>query len=517
MKYYQTSWFINAFFAVALIFQLFPIGGYSIYILDEAKNATAALEMWNSGEWILPTFNGEARYDKPPLHYYFFMLSYQIFGPNAFAARLFPALCGWLILVLLFRFARKHFDSSTAFFAVSVLLASLHWCLQFRLAVPDPFLILFVTWSLFEILEFIGSDYQSKNHLRKAAFFLGLAVLSKGPIALILIGGGIFIYLIQDREHFFQWVLRFMDPLAIGLFLGVALPWYVMVGWKTGGEWVYEFIFHHNLNRFAEPMEGHGGGFYLPIVMVVLGLFPGSLFLPALFRRFRFWRKMPFQIRFAVLFSAFTVVFFMFSGTKLPNYTAPLYPMLALVLGWQMAKGGIGDLRSPGLVGSVFLLIFPLIFYVVSPEIPELKPLQAYWVVFVISALIALTGIVYWGMRYYLMNWILMTLGFVVFGFFMLSTLFPKLDAQNPVSQSHAIWKNADSVYFFKQFNPAFPFAMNKVIPALPVGKSIPLGALILTTPKNLPAFDSLGIGFQEVFREKDLFEQTETLILRVD
>jgi 4-amino-4-deoxy-L-arabinose transferase-like glycosyltransferase len=320
-----------------------------------------------------------------------------------------------------------------------------------------------------------------------------------------------------ERKHFFQRILRFLDPLAIGLFLGVALPWYLAVSWKTGGEWVYEFIFHHNLNRFAEPMEGHGGGFYLPVVMVVLGLFPGSLFLPALVRRLRFWRKMPFQIRFAVLFSAFTVVFFMFSGTKLPNYPAPLYPMLALALGWQMSKGGIRDLRWPGLVGSVFLLIFPGIFHSVSPQIPELKSLQAYWVVFVISALIALTGIVYWVMRYYLMNWILMTLGFAVFGFFMLTTLFPKLDAQNPVSQSRAIWERSASVYFFRQFNPAFPFAMNKVIPALPVGESIPSGALILTTSRNLPTLDSLDLGYREVVRKRDLFERTETVILRVD
>lgn len=517
MKYYYKSWFVVTFFAIALFFQLFPIGGYSLYILDEVKNATAALEMWKSGEWILPTFNGEARYDKPPLHYYFFILSYQVFGPSAFAARLFPALCGWLTLVLLFRFARRRFDSSTAFFAVSVLLASLHWCLQFRLSVPDPFLILFVTWSLLEILEFVGSSYQSKTHLRKAAFLLGLAVLSKGPIAVVLVGGGIFLFLILEREYFFQRIRQFLDPLAIGLFLGVALPWYVLVGWKTGGEWVYEFIFHHNLNRFAGPMEGHGGGFYLPILMVLLGLFPGSLFLPSLFRRFRFWKDIPFEIRFALLFSAFTLVFFMISGTKLPNYTAPLYPMLALALGWQMSKGGIGALRWAGLAGSLFLLIFPLVFYYLSAEIPELVALQTYWVVFVISAMIALTGLVYWVVRYYLMNWILMTLGFAMFGFFLLSILFPKLDEQNPVQQSQAIWKDASSVYFFRQFNPAFPFAMKKVISALPNQASIPSGTLILTTSKNLPTLDSLDLGYREVFRKRDMFERTETVILRVD
>lgn len=517
MEVFKKPWFIVIFFSVVLIVNIFPIGGYSLYILDEVKNATAALEMWNSGEWILPNFNGEPRYDKPPLHYYFFILSYQIFGASAFAARLFPTICGWLTLVLLFRFTKKHFDINAAIFSVSVLLASLHWGIQFRLSVPDPFLILFVTWTLLEVLEFIGSGYQAKSHLRKASFFLGLAVLSKGPIAMVLVGGGIFLFLILEREFFFQRIRQFLDPLAIGLFLIVAIPWYALVAWKTGGDWVYEFIFHHNLNRFADPMEGHGGGFYLTLIMVILGLFPGSLFLPYLFGRFRFWNTIPFEVRFGVLFSAFTLFFFMFSGTKLPNYTVPLYPMLALALGWQMSKSAVSELKWPGLAGAVFLLTFPVAFYFLSLEIPELKSIQSYWWVFVIGALMALIGLVYWWARNYLMNWALMTFGFVLFGFLMMVFLFPKLDEQNPVHQSQTIWKDASSVYFFKEFNPAFPFAMKKVIPDLSDQVAIPSGSLIFTTSKNLSSLDSLNFEYQEVFRQKDLFERTETVILQVD
>lgn len=79
---------------IAFLLHFSNINGLSIYVLDEAKNATAAIEMLQQGEWIVPTFNGEYRFDKPPLHYYFFMLSYQLFGINEFAARFFPALFG---------------------------------------------------------------------------------------------------------------------------------------------------------------------------------------------------------------------------------------------------------------------------------------------------------------------------------------------------------------------------------------------------------------------------------------
>jgi hypothetical protein len=207
----------------------------------------------------------------------------------------------------------------------------------------------------------------------------------------------------------------------------------------------------------------------------------------------------------------------MFSGTKLPNYTVPLYPMLALALGWQMSKSAVSELKWPGLAGAVFLLTFPVAFYFLSLEIPELKSIQSYWWVFVIGALMALIGLVYWWARNYLMNWALMTFGFVLFGFLMMVFLFPKLDEQNPVHQSQTIWKDASSVYFFKEFNPAFPFAMKKVIPDLSDQVAIPSGSLIFTTSKNLSSLDSLNFEYQEVFRQKDLFERTETVILQVD
>lgn len=516
MKYYQQGWFLYLFYFVALLVQLLPIGGYSIYVLDEAKNATAALEMWKNGEFILPTFNGELRYDKPPLHYYFFMLSYQIFGPSAFAARLFPALGGWLTLVLVIRFGRRHFNSATAYLAGSVLLASIHWSIQFRLAVPDPFLILFVTWSILEILEFLRSDYQAKGHLRTAALLLALAVLSKGPVALLLVGGSTLIFMVQERGNLLRRISSLIDPLAIGVFLTVALPWYILVSWETDGQWIYEFIFHHNLNRFASPMEGHGGGFYLPILMLIVGLFPGSLFLPGLLRQVGSWNKIPLEIRFALIFSAFTLLFFMISGTKLPNYIAPVYPMVALSLGWQMSKLSYRGFRWPSLIGSLFLMGFPAVFYVGSAQVPELSSIRLYWVVFMISGLIGLMGLVFWIKRIYLMNWILTVLGFWLFGFLVSSVLFPAIDNQNPVLQSEIIWKNAKSVYQYKPMNPAYPFALKRVIPSV---TSIPHPSpesLIITSSRQFNSLDSLGITADIVFRSKDLFESTETVILKV-
>nr|WP_293304666.1 hypothetical protein [Allomuricauda sp.] len=76
-------------FLLALAICTSFIGAYPIYILDEARNSEAAREMFVTGDIIVPYFNGQLRTDKPPLHYFFMMLGYKLFGVNAFGARFF--------------------------------------------------------------------------------------------------------------------------------------------------------------------------------------------------------------------------------------------------------------------------------------------------------------------------------------------------------------------------------------------------------------------------------------------
>ncbi len=67
---------------------------FPVYILDEAKNAACAMEMLQRTDWITPTFNGHLRTDKPPLHYFFMMTAYSLFGVSPFSARLFSVILG---------------------------------------------------------------------------------------------------------------------------------------------------------------------------------------------------------------------------------------------------------------------------------------------------------------------------------------------------------------------------------------------------------------------------------------
>ncbi len=79
----------------------------SVYVLDEARNAGCAMEMYQRNDWVVPTFNGELRTDKPPLHYYLMQLSYRAFGISAFSARLYSVIMGMLTVLTIYFFRQK--------------------------------------------------------------------------------------------------------------------------------------------------------------------------------------------------------------------------------------------------------------------------------------------------------------------------------------------------------------------------------------------------------------------------
>ena len=181
--------------AIAIFYS--NLGGNSVYILDEAKNAGCAMEMAQRNDLVVPTFNAELRTDKPVLHYYFMMIAYKVFGITPFAARFFSALCGVLLIVVVYRGVSRIIDLNTAFFSCLILLASVQLAIQFHLAVPDPYLILFTTASLF---AFYYGFYFNSKYLLACYAFVAMGFLTKGLVAVALPGAIVLTYLILTRE-----------------------------------------------------------------------------------------------------------------------------------------------------------------------------------------------------------------------------------------------------------------------------------------------------------------------------
>lgn len=520
-----TRFLIVAVLAAIVFFA--NIWGTSIYILDEAKNATCAKEMYQRGDLVVPTFNGNLRTDKPPLHYYFMMLSYHTFGEvTPFTARFFSSLMGVFTVLVTFYFVRRFTNEGTAFFTGLVLVSSLLFAAQFHLAVPDPYLVFFMTTGCFFLFAFIHGD--STKNLYLAFVCLSLGVLTKGPVAVVLPVLGVLLYLLLVNRHTLLKKVWELKPIAaLGILLVIVLPWYVSVYGATDGRWTEEFFLKHNVGRFTSTMEGHGGFPLAAPVIALVALLPSSVFIIQAVKMTWQTREENRFLLFVLCYGASILLFFTFSRTILPNYISPSLPFLAIVLGYYFDQRLNTQQALAKPLASLVVLFFLCVLMTVAAyfgikqddSIKELSQLALYVAILPMGAL---AGIVYLFLKKPYMIIYSITGSFIIFFLVVAFRVFPQLDQKNPVHTSRDIFQDFNGkVYYYGRFNPSFVFYhTGGVIPKIESQQQLaevtnaPGDLLILSRKdkaEDLYAYDQL----QPIFEQKDLFEGHTTVIFR--
>ncbi|MEM6630512.1 MAG: glycosyltransferase family 39 protein [Bacteroidota bacterium] len=519
---YPSRAYVLVFFISLLLFSL-NIQGLSIYALDEAKNVEAAREMYEQKDFVVPTFNYELRTDKPPLHYYFMMLGFHLFGIHALGARFFGAFVGALMVGFTFRFSHKFIGSKAAWMSTLVLWASLHLSLQFHMAVPDPYLITCFCLSIYFFFEYL----QVGKAWALIGFYLmmGLGVLTKGPIAIALPGLIMLLHLISSKRLSWKTIGQLKPWWGALIVLGVSLPWFILVHQATDGVWTEEFFFKHNFRRFSEPMEGHGGIFLLSFAFVIGGMLPFSVFSPQALG-FSWKQRKETQALDISLCAVLAVIgFFALSSTKLPNYTVPCYPFLAILIGTYFAKNievKKVDRYSLWLYLILSLGIVPAAYFGLraDPIIENLAYLSSGLLWVPIGAIFA--TFLLWKQQRFFPVVVTLTLSWVVTAFLFYFFLFPKIDQRNPVLQTQHVFEDNPPVVQYQLINRAFMFALQKPIPVLAEEEDIvshfrqyPDDLLIIRKAywEKLDSVPKMEI----VAESPDLFEKHTTLILRLD
>ncbi len=500
------------------------IGGLDIYALDEAKNAEAAREMMESGELVVPYFNYELRTDKPPLHYYFMIIGYELFGTNAFGARFFSSIFGVLTVVLVYLFSLKHFGQRSALFSSLVLISSIHTALQFHMSVPDPYLIFFLTWAFFSFYN----AYLSNNKWQLLAFYfaIGCGILVKGPIALGLAGLTVVLFLLLQKDFNLKTILRLQPISGVILSLGVAFPWYYIVHVKTGGVWTDAFFFKHNFNRFSEAMEGHNAIFLRTFAYVfLLGMLAFTPFIIQSIKSAWVERRENANLNYLISGVIIIVGFFAISSTKLPNYTTPAYPLLALILGYYLAK--IDDSwfhnkwnRIGMWAYSVLLIVFPIgIYFGISGDrsLSHLTHLALYFIP------LSLVGVylVYQLLKARDMNRLIFVNvgGWIITIILFFFLAYPQVDAENPVRKTLPVMNTDQKIIAYKRLNAAYVFKLQRQISRYDNLEMIrtamrqnPSGYVISRTEYREELETIEGLNY--LTEERDTFENPKTLIM---
>ena len=306
---------------------------------DEPRFAEASREMIERGDYVVPHFNNQLRLDKPPLAYWAQVASFSIFGENDFAARFPSAVAAGLVALSILAWGKRMGGDGVGWWAAIIFTLSLQTFIHAKAAAADMWLVLFVMmahWAGFELIENRESRIENRKTKWWFVFYLSLALgfLAKGPIAwtplLTLAAMKLFV---RDVDF----AKRFKFVRGISLMLAIVALWAVPALIQTHGEFLRIGIGRHVLGRSFGAMEGHGAnslGVYLLLlpfyfVTIFASFFPWSIKLPALTKKL--WRSR--DKTDIYLISGVVIIFIIFSliKTKLPHYTLPAFPLLALV------------------------------------------------------------------------------------------------------------------------------------------------------------------------------------------
>ncbi|MFH1791048.1 MAG: glycosyltransferase family 39 protein [Candidatus Omnitrophota bacterium] len=358
---------------------LFGLGEMALTDPDEPFYAETAKEMMVRGEWLTPRIFGEPQFEKPAFYYWLIILSYKIFGVNEFGSRFPSAVFGILGILGVYLLASRLFSRRTGLYASLVMATTLEYIVLARACVTDMVLCVFILYGFVFYLDGYMKNDRKAPYLLAAACFGG-AVLTKGPVGLVLPAAIIFIYLIAVKDP--KAVLRFPVLAGAAVFLAVTAPWYYLMGKVHGGAFIGHFFGFQNITRFLEPEHKIGDVFYYYIPIILGGFLPWSVFLPygtgLIINRDRDFRK---QYALLLIWLAVFFVFFSVSRTKLPTYIFPVFPALAVFMGrfWELSLRTRGFNRAETVSAvsyiAVMLVSMALACIIVGRKYPfMLKP-----------------------------------------------------------------------------------------------------------------------------------------------
>jgi len=294
------------------------LGGRHLVPSDEGRYAQIAREMFVSGDWLTPRYNGLLYFEKPPLHLWATALAFHLFGVGEWQARLWSGL--------------------SALLAALVLLACPTWVLVGHFNALDMGVAAMLTLVLAAFLLAEHPDTGTgarRGWMALSWAAMGLAVLSKGLIGVVLPGAALVTYTLLTRD-IGPWQ-RLQPLVGVPVLLLVAAPWFVAVSQANPGFAQFFFV-HEHLERYTSEVHQRGGPWWYFLPHVAVGFLPWLGLAWAMVRLAgRAGSPTRGALRPDALCAAWALgilVFFSFSGSKLPGYVVPMFPALA----WLAAR-----------------------------------------------------------------------------------------------------------------------------------------------------------------------------------
>jgi 4-amino-4-deoxy-L-arabinose transferase-like glycosyltransferase len=369
-KAYPVFFWATVIVAITVFF--FGLGSIDLMSLNEGRRALAIQEMVASGNWLLPHLNGELYLTKPPLLYWLSSAFAILGGINEWTLRLPSALAAIAVLVMVYRYTFKQAGSWAALFSVQILVANLGFAMLGRRAEIEMLLTALCVGSILSALQYIqhasNQNPASKNWIYLSYFLLALALMTKGPLVLLLVTLPLLVAAIYTKNPHVKTVLLCWRGWLIFIFVGLA--WYAAVSWQLGlgiwGKVVQRDMLDKMQSDTAKPLLSYLGWIAVDFLLLI------ALFLV---RPKEFFKQQMQQTHQLVLLAAVVLPFILYSlfSNKHAKYLLPIYPIIAILLAIKLgvifdaAKGNTKKLIA--IVGLLLPVGFAVFYSFVEPKV----------------------------------------------------------------------------------------------------------------------------------------------------
>jgi 4-amino-4-deoxy-L-arabinose transferase-like glycosyltransferase len=361
-------------FAIIIAFYLYGLGNLPLLGPDEPRYAQIGREMLWRRDLITPMLGYHVWFEKPALLYWMIAAAFEVFGVSEWSARLGPALCGLLTIAAVWWVGReidRDDPRGFSFWSLVVTATCLGLIVFSRAASFDVVITMTTTWSLACFLLHELPTTRNKRRLLAGFYvFIGLSLLAKGLVGIVIPFGVVGLYYVLRRAWPSRsvWLSLFWGvPLAVA----VAAIWYGPVIARHGWSFIDDFFVQHHFARYVSNKYHHPQPIYFyPAIILMLAL-PWTPFLIVALAKARNWSwrstdSASITRVFSLAWLLLPIVFFSFSGSKLPGYVLPAVPAVALLVSDRLTR--VFDPKWLLVVAGATLVLVVVVLNFVAPR-----------------------------------------------------------------------------------------------------------------------------------------------------
>jgi 4-amino-4-deoxy-L-arabinose transferase-like glycosyltransferase len=294
--------------------------------------SVTAREMLESGDWVMPTYNGEPRLQKTPLSYWLVAGLAKVTGKvDEFTTRLPSAVFGILSVAAIIYFVNQWLSFRIAILSAAVWATSLGYIRYSHNARPEMVLTFFIMLCFFTFYSAVSAKSRKRQIIYMLVFWIsfGLANLAKGPAPLPLVLVPLFFYVAVFRQ--WKQIPKLLPIIGVVIFLAIVLPWPLAIASRLNWNltvWKREFV-----DRFFGTYASGGKPLYYYLPKMFQFMLPWAAFVPfALAAPFyRVWNKKQPVMQFLWLWFVVGLAFLTISSGKRQHYIIPMMPAMAVL------------------------------------------------------------------------------------------------------------------------------------------------------------------------------------------